>query len=766
MTGPLVLTPEQQQVINQVGPAPAIPGATTGAPQIPPPSGATALGAAPQSQTTDQTTDQMPGEVPNNPPNPLSGYFGSQLQAAVQKPENNIPLTLAQRRQQRAGQLIGVAQSLLGGLADAAAATQNVKAGQGWLSGIEKTMAARSQRLSAQQAEQHKEQMEDEENRRANEAAAEAKQKSQLDTAEANARMQKQQDLAYQTGYIDPLIAQGQNQIKMLTEDVAHPTPIVASGVTYDEIQKGVISGKWNTHDYTAIVTGKKPALDKNGNPTFTLLYDVVPVGGEVKPNADEIKYLNDNHATDQPIPEGTKFTFSQWNSLHQTADDNATHTAARNKFLVDNNMTAKNLEVTNFGPVWSLALVSAHGDPAAAVKSILSNPQMVAKYPNIYNDVRQNYGPENFDKWVQDRQKAASSDADSLNTFLNDPTKMDSPGKADSVYAMADSKAKDPTTPKDQLPGWAAIRNRANQVRTLTAEDKQKADADVSPAGTIPGNLQGDAFLAQVQKTNPAYAITLQSLHDGNYPINKLDYIMRGDKGKIPPVVNDLSRAFPNDRANFQDIPAFVKAYMDFGTGHVAEQIKNLNNAIDHASRLDSNLSKVPPAARAALAIPGGASEKIMAQYGLGNMREIQADAARLAEEIQQAYGSGKTDKQMENTLQSLNGNTIGAIQEGERESVRLLADLANNTAAEWRRTAPSDAWHPPRAILGPSEERYMNQIAPGAWEGNPGSKPKSTLPPQALSQLKEGHVTTFANGQSWTLQNNQPVQVNQPQK
>jgi len=33
--------------------------------------------------------------------------------------------------------------------------------------------------------------------------------------------------------------------------------------------------------------------------------------------------------------------------------------------------------------------------------------------------------------------------------------------------------------------------------------------------------------------------------------------------------------------------------------------------------------------------------------------------------------------------------------------------------------------------------------------------------LPPQALQQLKEGHVTTFANGQKWTIENGQPKQV-----
>jgi len=35
-------------------------------------------------------------------------------------------------------------------------------------------------------------------------------------------------------------------------------------------------------------------------------------------------------------------------------------------------------------------------------------------------------------------------------------------------------------------------------------------------------------------------------------------------------------------------------------------------------------------------------------------------------------------------------------------------------------------------------------------------------TLPPAALSQLKEGQHTTFGNGQTWTLEGGKPVQVN----
>ena len=41
------------------------------------------------------------------------------------------------------------------------------------------------------------------------------------------------------------------------------------------------------------------------------------------------------------------------------------------------------------------------------------------------------------------------------------------------------------------------------------------------------------------------------------------------------------------------------------------------------------------------------------------------------------------------------------------------------------------------------------------------PASSQASALPPAAVSQLKEGFVTTFANGQKWTLQNGKPKQV-----
>ncbi len=41
------------------------------------------------------------------------------------------------------------------------------------------------------------------------------------------------------------------------------------------------------------------------------------------------------------------------------------------------------------------------------------------------------------------------------------------------------------------------------------------------------------------------------------------------------------------------------------------------------------------------------------------------------------------------------------------------------------------------------------------------PAAPAAPALPPAAVSQLKEGEVTTFANGQKWTLRGGKPVQV-----
>jgi hypothetical protein len=55
----------------------------------------------------------------------------------------------------------------------------------------------------------------------------------------------------------------------------------------------------------------------------------------------------------------------------------------------------------------------------------------------------------------------------------------------------------------------------------------------------------------------------------------------------------------------------------------------------------------------------------------------------------------------------------------------------------------------------------RQPTRETPSAASTQQTTSPAVTLPPKALSSLTEGHVTTFSNGQQWTLRNGQPVQV-----
>lgn len=58
--------------------------------------------------------------------------------------------------------------------------------------------------------------------------------------------------------------------------------------------------------------------------------------------------------------------------------------------------------------------------------------------------------------------------------------------------------------------------------------------------------------------------------------------------------------------------------------------------------------------------------------------------------------------------------------------------------------------------------EGLVRDQLAMAGYEMPDAQAPAPvSLPPEVLSKLKEGTVTTFANGQKWTMQNGKPVQV-----
>jgi len=546
----LVLTPEQQA--NQQQMTAANQGSAPGAGTLAGPGGTPPAAAAPDTAAPDAGQGALGApdstQEPVNASNPKS-LFAQKLGRALDKPENSIPLQ-ANGKPQPGGwakSLLGAAQGVLSGLGDAPQGKAPV--GGGILSGITGTIANRNQRLAAQKEQAQKAQHENAEDQRAQEKQDDAHQKAQLDNTEANLRMIHTQNLNHQIGVVDPMIADGNKTLKMLEDpDSGHPTPVLARDVTYADLQKGVVDGKWNLHDMTPFPSGKKAiGTDANGEPQYATTYTLVDAHGKVTPNEDEIKYLNANKATDQPIKPGQEFDFSSWNSLHQKADDIKAQTDARNKTLINNKLSdaddAYKLEKVDFPPVWSKALSDPRAkgkdglpDPIKARNLILSDPASLKQFPDVAKLVPEAY--PGFDKLESQAQEAGFKATE------------------DAAKKAAD---------------------KADDIRNLMTDDMKASIAQLSP--------DRQKFLGQY---NPEEQGAIVSLGTSPGDVNFRDVFTRmakGQKGLTPQdAENAIKQVYPHwsmaAYANTQ------KMYKDItGGGPLSKQIAQYNNVLQHAS-------------------------------------------------------------------------------------------------------------------------------------------------------------------------------------
>jgi hypothetical protein len=140
--------------------------------------------------------------------------------------------------------------------------------------------------------------------------------------------------------------------------------------------------------------------------------------------------------------------------------------------------------------------------------------------------------------------------------------------------------------------------------------------------------------------------------------------------------------------------------------------------------------------------------------------------------------YGATPDEIELAITLQRLLSSQAFAeggkqLTNTELEQFRLMTPSFNDTVASAKVKTDNairflNTAYKNRLRVMPARQR--GQIDPNSNSNpltpppssNPNTNPgQSVLPPEALSQLKEGVVTTFANGQRWTLRANQPQQV-----
>lgn len=139
----------------------------------------------------------------------------------------------------------------------------------------------------------------------------------------------------------------------------------------------------------------------------------------------------------------------------------------------------------------------------------------------------------------------------------------------------------------------------------------------------------------------------------------------------------------------------------------------------------------------RRATADRPGETERIFNRFNELKSKDPAA-AEKYLQDIERIKGAGRgiTERQDVNELKALIA------------SLRDQADPMKNMDKASREQAS--------ALLRQAQEKLAQMSGLGGASTAP-----AQLPPAALSQLKAGVVTTFANGQQWTLENGQPKQV-----
>jgi hypothetical protein len=379
--------------------------------------------------------------------------------------------------------LAGTMHALSGGISsigDAAAAGQPAPGGGGALTGVARTMAARSERL-----------------RQGRQDIQEAD-KNKVLMAEANTRMVHEQKLIHQMDeeQINQSIASGvQASDKLKTG--ASPAPVIAEGLTSDELKQYLRDNKIDPTKETAFPTGRKVVgQNPDGTPVYQTTYTATGVPPEVTldpSNSADKKLLDDMNKYSPPSQGkwGTTgsqtMTGQQYNWVMQQVADNRAKTMARDKTLVDQKLEDKEnvrkMEAVTFGGTdWTNALANAPShDPIAARNAILGNPQLAAKYPNLDSDLRYQYGEKNYDKMLDNYQTKVDAGLEQI-TDLKKTLDKAHGEEAASLAQTFQSKIDDPNTPAQLKMQYTRMRDQANAQAKASAaysEDVKSKEAD-----------------------------------------------------------------------------------------------------------------------------------------------------------------------------------------------------------------------------------------------------------------------------------------------
>lgn len=193
------------------------------------------------------------------------------------------------------------------------------------------------------------------------------------------------------------------------------------------------------------------------------------------------------------------------------------------------------------------------------------------------------------------------------------------------------------------------------------------------------------------------------------------------------------------------------------FATGPDGKNIGALNTATVH---LDA-LGEASKALDNGSFTPGNAAYNYVSKiFGSNAPTDFDSLKSAVAGEMATAMKGNATDIEIRTIGETLNKASSPKQLAGVvNDFLHLNAQKLNTYQERYQQQIPGDTAYSP--VL-PSAAKVFANHGIGTGANAPSSaQGGATLPPQAASQLQEGHNTTFANGQIWTKRNGQAVQV-----
>jgi len=365
----------------------------------------------------------------------------------------------------------GAANAIGAGLGDAAATGRDLRPGQGWLAGVEKTMAARGERLSREQHD-----------------------KAQM--AEANLRMRQTEALTHKINEeaITSSITNGTQMVQKM-RSAASPAPVRAEDKTSDELGRMIKEGKLDPAKETAYPTGRRQVGENpDGTPNYRTTYTAmgVPPDIDLDPKKPEDKKILDRLNKYAPPTPDSKwgdgdvqhFTGATFNLISQHASDNETADRARQKVLEDNEIEDTKrgaaIEAIHAKPEILNALSHNDNDPIKARNAL----QATGQYPNINADMESYYGKDEWKQITESNQKKLD---ERIGIFKQEQTKVDA-AHGEEAAGMASAyadKAANETDPqlKRQYQTWSNQLNKAASTSQQYDVDKKQRETAAQSA-------------------------------------------------------------------------------------------------------------------------------------------------------------------------------------------------------------------------------------------------------------------------------------------